>query len=208
MVESTPPIRRVPDAALIQQLAQQEGLVRWVGRQQWRGPLSFEDARHAGRIGLGHALRRYDPARGLRFSTSAVPAIARTVWQEVGIPPAESRATVPPPTDPIEQTDPREALHQAQVVQALPALIAMLPERLRAVVVWHYGLDGSLPQTFAQIGDHGGVSRQRVQQLNRQALILLGQPAISGPVRALIDCQQRTLARQRHVARAARRGRR
>lgn len=62
------------------QMAEHEGLVRWVVRQQWLGELSFVDALHEGRIGLWRALRRYDPTRGTAFSTYAVVAISRAVW--------------------------------------------------------------------------------------------------------------------------------
>src|SRR3972149_1951012 len=64
-------------------MAEHEGLVCWVVRQQWLGRLSFLDALHAGRIGLWRALRGYAPTRGTCFSTYAVPVIARAVWQAV-----------------------------------------------------------------------------------------------------------------------------
>ena len=46
-----------------EQMAQHEGLVRWVVRQQWLGGLPFDDALHEGRLGLWSALCRYDPQR-------------------------------------------------------------------------------------------------------------------------------------------------
>jgi RNA polymerase primary sigma factor len=194
-------------------MAAHERLVGWVVRRQRLGPVSFADALHAGRIGLWHALRRYDPTRGIRFSTYAVPAIARAVWDEVA---AASPAPIPVAragADLTEETDLSERLHQAQVREALHALVEQLPSRLRAVVVAHYGLDGAPPRTLAEIGHPGGVSRQRVHQLHVAALLWLAHPAHSHALRALVERQrrpdyQRTLARQRHVARRTRRGRR
>lgn len=211
MGESTTSSRRVPDPALEGQLAQHEGLVGWVVRRQRRGTLSFEDALHAGRIGLWHALQGYDPTRATRFSSYAVPAITRAVWEAVAA--ATPEPLAPVRAEPVDAADPAEALHQAQVRDALYALVATLPPRLRAVVVWHYGLGGALPQTFAQIGHHWDVSRQRIQQLHRQALHVLAHPATSGALRRLVERQQRadyqqTLARQRQSARSARRGHR
>ena len=210
MGESTTPVPRVPDPALDRRMAQYEGLVGWVVRRQWRGALSFDDALHAGRIGLWHALRGYDPTRATRFSTYAVPAIARAVWEAVA---TVSPAPLPPAAavvEPVDDADPDEALHQAQVRQALHALVATLPTRLRDVLIWHYGLAGTLPQTFAQIGRREGISRQRVHQLHRQALLVLAHPARSHALLLLVDRQQRrayqrTLARQRQHARAHRR---
>jgi RNA polymerase sigma factor (sigma-70 family) len=208
--ESTTRLLRVPNPALAAQMAQHEGLVRWVVRQQWRGALSFADALQAGRIGLWRALQSYDPTRGNRFSSYAVPAIAHALWAEVGAASTEPRPLCPDPADFVEESDLAQGLHQAQVTQTLHALVATLPARLHDVIVWHYGLDGALPQTFTQIGDEWGISRQRVHQLHVQALLLLAHPAHSHALRLLTDHQQRgayqrSLARQHQRTRANRR---
>lgn len=212
MCQSTTLSARARDPALAEQMARHEKLVCWVVRQQRRGSLSFADALHAGRIGLWHALQSYDPTRGTRLSSYAVPAIARAVWAAVAAA-EESLPLVRTSADLVTESDLAEACHQAQVEQTLHALVATLPPRLRAVVVGHYGLDGSLPQTFAQIGKAWGVSRQRVHQLHHQALLLLAQPTRSHALRLLTDqagreAYQRTVARQRRHARAGRRSRR
>src|SRR5207247_7147584 len=64
-------------------MAAHAGLVVWVVRGQWLGGLPFAEALQAGRIGLWRALMGYDPGRGVRFSSYAVPAIRRAVWAEV-----------------------------------------------------------------------------------------------------------------------------
>jgi RNA polymerase sigma factor (sigma-70 family) len=192
-------------------LAAHEGLVRWVVRQQWRGALAFEDAVQAGRIGLWQALRRYDARRGTQFSTYAVPAIQRAVWAAVAA--DRPRPAVPAgPTPPEAEREPVEAIHQAQVRAAVVALVAQLPSRLRTVVSAHYGFADTPPQSFAAIGRTLGVSRQRVQQLHRAAVLTLAHPAHSLPLRRLVDRTQRrdyqqALARQRQHARARRGGR-
>ena len=206
-------VRPVSERDLAAQMAVHDHLVCWVVRRQWRGRLSFAEALQAGRIGLWHALRRYDPTRGTCFSTYAVPAIARAVWDEVAAAHAAPLRAEGDLVRVVEETDPSEALHQAQVRAMLHALVAALPTRLRVVVVAHHGLDGTPPQTFAEIGEAWGVSRQRIQQLHRQALLVLAHPATSHALRALVERQhrsdyQRTLARQHQVARVARRGRR
>ncbi len=213
VVESTTSVFPRTESALAAQMATHDRLVCWVVRRQQLGPLPFAEALQAGRIGLWHALRRYDPTRGTRFSSYAVPAIARAIWDEVV---AVSRVPLPVVGEEAalwEETDPSDRLHQAQVRATLHTLVAALPDRLRAVVVAHYGLDGTLPQTFAEIGQAWGVSRQRVHQLHVAALLRLAHPAFSHALRALVERQgrsdyQRTLARQRHGARVGRRGRR
>ena len=200
-------------------MAEHEGLVCWVVRQQWLGRLSFLDALHAGRIGLWRALRGYDPTRGTCFRTYAVPVIARAVWQAVD---ADQKTRVPRrggqilpavapprPDESSAETDPVEKLHQGQVQTTLRTLITHLSPRLRHVIVAHYGLGAQPPQSFAAIGAPLGLTRQRVQQLHVEALLWLAHPAHSRTLRHLLDRHtrtdyQRTLARQYHVARARR----
>ena len=212
------PTTRVHDGAsadLEALMAAHDRLVYWVVRRQWLGPLSFAEALQAGRIGLWRALRRFDPARGTRVSTYAVTAIARAIWDAVeaaAAAPAAPAAAVPAPEG-IANLGPGEPEPPAAVGEALARLVAGLPPRLRAVVVAHHGLDGKVPQSFAALGRAWGVSRQRVHQLHVRALLLLAQPATSRELRALTGRQrrsdyQRTLARQRRVARVVRRGRR
>lgn len=189
-------------------LAAHEGLVHWVVRQQWRGPLSWTEALHAGRVGLWQALRRYDPTRGTRFSSYAVPAIRHAVWAAVAAARPQPPLLAPPRA---AAPEPDLQVHTAQVQAAVQALVAQLPPRARQVVVAHHGLGDTSPQSFAAIGRTLGVSRQRVHQLHRAALTALAQPAVSLPLRLLVDRHQRrdyyqALARQRALARARRRG--
>ncbi len=77
-------------------LAEHERLVHWVVRRQDLGPLPYRDAVHEGRIGLWRAVRGYDPTRGIRFSSYAVPAIRRAVWAAVARERAPLGDLVPP----------------------------------------------------------------------------------------------------------------
>lgn len=189
------------------QMAEHEGLVRWVVRQQWLGELPFVDALHEGRIGLWRALRRYDPTRGTAFSTYAVVAIARAVWQAVAV---SRQASLSHGASLLifaaDADDLVEVVDKAQLSAALLKAVDQLPPRLRQVVVAHHGLDGGLPQTFAAIGQTLGVSKQRVHQLHVTALLWLAHPAHSLPLRRLLGRHSRSdyqevLAHQRRASR-------
>jgi RNA polymerase sigma factor (sigma-70 family) len=191
-------------------MAAHDGLVHWVVRRQWLGDLSFDEAVHAGRLGLWHAVRGYDPSRGNRFSTYAVPAITHAVWKAVATRVQETSRPEPRARD-VDAAEPElnERLDRTQRAGVLRTSVGDLPVRLRQVIVAHYGLDASAPQSFAQIGRLLGVSRQRVQQLHVTALLWLAHPDHSRPVRRLLERQQRAeyqqaLAHQRLHARAQR----
>ena len=168
-------------------LVEHERLVHWVVHQQWLGELSYVAAVQAGRLALWRAIQGYDPQRGVAFSSYAVPAIRRAVWRAV--------LEAPPPVREQLRAHPRQASVELEaivtsrlVVAAVRSLVAQLPERLRMVIMAHYGLADAPPQTFAAIGQELGVTRQRVQQLHVEALRWLAHPAHSLALRQLLEC--------------------
>ncbi len=192
-----------------QAMARHERLVHWVVRRQYLGRLSYAEALQAGRIGLWQALRRYDPARGCRLSTYAVPAIRRAVWRAVSEAEraCEEVLTVCPP---LVSPDLEGELERALKRVAVHQLVAGLPGRLYRVIVAHYGLAGEAPRSFVVIGQELGVTRQRVQQLHSEALLWLAHPAHSVLLRQWLGCNTRAdyrdyLARQRRWQRSRRR---
>lgn len=206
--------RSLTPEGVAHQMAEHEGLVRWVVRQQWRGELSFAEVLHAGRIGLWQALRRYDPDRGTRLSSYAVPAIRHAVWAAVAAAQTATRErALGIALEQAERADEAEEvlahLDRAAVAAVLAEAVRQLGPREQQVVVEHYGLDGRPPRTFAALGRALGVSRQRVQQIHRAALAVLAHPVTSLPLRRLVGRHERTdyqqaLARQRHQRRQGR----
>lgn len=210
MTECTTLAPGTGEHGLAEQLAEHEGLVRWVVRRQWRGELSEADAQHEGRLGLWRALQGYDPSRGTRFSSYAVPAITRAVWAGVAERQGSGRPVVTWPPEPaVEDPDLGDRLHRAEVRAALAALIGQLPPRWQQIVVAHHGLGQAPPQSFATLGDRLGLTRQRVQQLHATALRWLAHPAHSLRLRRLLGRDRRSdyqqaLARERQAARRQR----
>jgi DNA-directed RNA polymerase sigma subunit (sigma70/sigma32) len=74
------------------------------------------------------------------------------------------------------------------VQQAVHDLVQRLPERLQAIVVARYGLDGTSPTIYRQIGAALGVSGERARQLHTEALVWLRHPAHSQTLRSLLGC--------------------
>lgn len=168
-------------------LAEHERLVHWVVHRQWLGTLTYAEAIQAGRIALWRAIERYDPSRGTKISTYAVPAIEREVWRAVAKA-APERQEVLTPHPPQEAPDLDEAVHSRLVEEELHRLVVRLPQRLAIVIIARYGLTGYPPQTFGAIGRCLGVTRQRVQQMHVEALLWLAHPGRSLQLRRLVDC--------------------
>ena len=85
---------------------------------------------------------------------------------------AELRQGLParPLLRPVDQ-----AVAAAHVRRQVADCLAHLSEREAWIVRQRYGLGTDEPQTLQEIGDHLGVSRERVRQLEKQALTKLRQ---------------------------------
>ncbi|HKK52113.1 MAG TPA: sigma-70 family RNA polymerase sigma factor [Myxococcota bacterium] len=71
------------------------------------------------------------------------------------------------------EAEPCEDLDREALRRALQALLPSLSDRDRKVIEWRYGLLDRAPQTLAEIGKRIGVSRERVRQIEKQALAAL-----------------------------------
>jgi len=171
-------------------LRQHAGLVHWVIRRDCHSALPYGELLHEGQIAVWQAIRRYDPARGLAFSTYAVPAIRHRLWAAVAQAQRpqgyQALTAAPDPAEAAAQTWQRQAVHAA-----LQELLAWLPERSYHIMVAAYGLDGQPPLSLAAIGRLYGLSRERVRQIRNDALVLLRLPALSGRLRRLCDHSDR-----------------
>jgi len=195
-------------ASLNELMARHDRLVQAVVRRQVLGDLPFAEALQAGRIGLWQAILGYDPQRGTAFSTYAWPCIMRQVWRAIK---AYARERSKPWEEVLFSAgglpDPAVAWEATVVRQMLAELIHRLPPRLRQVVVARYGLDGSPPATYRQIGLQLGVSGERARQLHSEALVWMRHPAHSQALRTLLgrhtlaDYHQADAEAQRWLAR-------
>lgn len=169
-------------------MARHDGLVQAVVRQQVLGALPFDEGLQAGRIGLWHAILGYDPMHGARFSTYAWTCIMRQVWRAVKQYDGNASTASPVPTGSVraQTLDPAVSWDNQAVVLALYVLLERLSAPLRRVIVSRYGLDGSSPLSYRQLGAFLGLSHERARQLHIEALVWLRQPAHSQALRSLL----------------------
>jgi RNA polymerase sigma factor (sigma-70 family) len=167
----------------------------------WRAVLGFDPQRGvAFSTYAGTAIERriwQVVARARRHRTGSGPYLTGTdtgtaaVWQSPKHSGEGLRRCTPQPRGwlPLDQADQLEAVadawHQAQVHTALLEAVAHLPDRLQAIILAHYGLDGQAPGTWQALGQRFGVTKARIGQLHQDALVLLRLPVFSARLRRL-----------------------
>ena len=172
--------------AVQEAMEQHDGLVHAFIRRQGGGDVSYEEALQAGRIGLWHAIRGYDPRRGTTFSTYAWVAICRQIHCRV--------KELSRDTDVWSQDmpaswvvpDPAAKVEEGLIRDVLFDLVGQLPKRLRQVIVGRYGLGERPPCTLKELGKELGLTGERVRQLQQEALAWLRHPAHSWRLRQLM----------------------
>jgi RNA polymerase sigma factor (sigma-70 family) len=167
-------------------MAQHDGLVHAYIQRQGGGGIPYEEALQAGRIGLWHAIRGYDPARETAFSTYAWVAIWRHIHRRGKELSRDNDAGVPEMPAQWIVLDPVEEVEKHLTIDALHDLVGQLPQRFRRVVVGRYGLGEQLPCTLNELGKEMGLSGERVRQLQQEALAWLRHPAHSWRLRQLL----------------------
>lgn len=172
-------------------LTRHAGLVRAAVWAQHCRDIPSDDLLQVGQIALWRAIVRFDPDRGVAFSTYAWTAIRRyTRRMAVRWNRRHGWLPVPPTPDPAVQAE--AGWQQAAVHAAACEALCYLTPEWRQVIVATYGLDGQPPRSLADLGRAYGVTRACVWQWRQQALVRLRVPAISGRLRRLCDQDQRS----------------
>jgi RNA polymerase sigma factor (sigma-70 family) len=170
------------------------GLVNAILRRQWGADLAYVDLLQEGMLGLWRAIQKYDPGRGVAFSTYAGTAIARWMWRAVDVAKRQTKwqtASCKPQGvyQEGEIVEPQrvveDALWRQQVRETLLEMVMTLPDPLREVVLVHYGLDGGPARSMAVLARWYGVSHEAVRIWRNNALAQLRMPFFSALLREL-----------------------
>jgi RNA polymerase sigma factor (sigma-70 family) len=169
-------VRRAQDGdadAMEQALAANEGLVASIARKHAGiNGAELGDLMQEGRIGLWHAIQRFDPMRG-SFATCATGWIRREVLRALQpasgapLPLIELDAPLTEEGDTLVDllADP-EADPEGRIVEAEWSrfLLALLPPRDRTVVAWRLGFCDGGPRSLAEIAGALGITVSAVDR--------------------------------------------
>jgi RNA polymerase sigma factor (sigma-70 family) len=183
------------DDCLKSLLRENRGLIWAVVSAQWVGYSNYADLKQEARIGFWQAVKRFDPQRGVRFSSFAWLVMRHRIWTAVAaVTKAESWQEEPPGQDQMEELVSK--WQSAQVREALEEGLDQLSDRQRLLMVQHYGWGGCASQNLSEIGRAWGLSRERIRQIRNDALVLLRIPALSIRLRSICERQSREDYRQ------------
>jgi RNA polymerase sigma factor (sigma-70 family) len=178
-------------------LRENRNLILAVIRVQYMGQADDADLEQEGWIGFWQAVKWYDAGRGARFSTFAWLVIRQRIWRAVAR--ASSVERWEESDGPYSEAADAQVVtnwQNAQIHEALEEGMVELSEREHQVMLLHYGWDGRPPQTFAEISESLGLTRQRMHQIHNEALLLLRVPALSIRLRSIYERGSRSDYRQ------------
>jgi RNA polymerase primary sigma factor len=150
-------------------------LVVSIAKKHVGGAQSLFELISDGNVSLMRAVEKFDYTRGNRFSTYASWAIIRNFARSV---PRERFQLDHFSTGQDESMDivgslkayESDGVNVPELRESIEAALAKIPPLERTVLINHYGLDEGGSKTLEQLGKQMGVSKERVRQIEINAL--------------------------------------
>jgi len=140
---------------------------------------NIDDLVSDGNLSLMRAVEKFDYGRGFKFSTYATWAIMKNFARSIPDAQTHKQRYMTGHDELFEakadvRTDEQEVLAQADAARAkVNRLLEHLDARTRDVIRMRTGLDGSAEMTLEQIGQHFGITKERVRQINVRGMKML-----------------------------------
>jgi RNA polymerase primary sigma factor len=139
----------------------------------------IDDLVSDGNLSLMRAVEKFDYARGNKFSTYATWAIMKNFARSIPDSKTHKQRYMTGHDELFEakadvRSDEQEALALADAARSrVNKLLEHLDARTRDVIRMRTGLDGSREMTLEQIGQHFGITKERVRQINVRGMKML-----------------------------------
>jgi RNA polymerase sigma factor (sigma-70 family) len=133
---------------------------------------NIDDLVSDGNLSLMRAVEKFDYGRGNKFSTYATWAIIKNFARSIPDAKTHKQRYMTGHDELFEakadvRTDEQEVLAAADAAKArVNRLLEHLDARTREVIRMRTGLDGTEEMTLEQIGQHFGITKERVRQIN------------------------------------------
>jgi RNA polymerase primary sigma factor len=133
---------------------------------------NIDDLVSDGNLSLMRAVEKFDYSRGFKFSTYATWAIIKNFARSIPDAKTHKQRYMTGHEELFEakadvRTDEQEVLAAADAAKTrVSRLLDHLDARTREVIRMRIGLDGSEEMTLEQIGQHFGITKERVRQIN------------------------------------------
>lgn len=140
---------------------------------------SIDDLVSDGNLSLMRAVEKFDYSRGNKFSTYATWAIMKNFARSIPDEKTRRQRFMTGHEELFEtqadtRSDEQEALATADAARdRINRLLEHLDPRTREVIRMRAGLDGHEEMTLEQIGQHFGITKERVRQINIRGMRLL-----------------------------------
>jgi RNA polymerase sigma factor (sigma-70 family) len=90
-----------------------------------------------------------------------------------------------------DSLDPAESAQEVDALSQIEAALDALDEREKIILILRFGLGGEEPQTLEQIGEHFGLTRERIRQMQNRALAKLRHPSRAHNLSGLLSVLDR-----------------
>jgi len=147
-------------------------LVHKLASQHLQPGQNLDELKSDAHISVMRAVEKFDYGRGFKFSTYATWAIVKNFARSI---PDEHTHRMRYMTGYDEIFDSKADIHTdeqelvmvaEQAKQRVNRLLEHLDPRTREVIRMRTGIDGSAEMTLEQIGNHFGITKERVRQIN------------------------------------------
>ena len=155
--------------------------VVWIARTYRHRGVAFDELVAQGNLGLLEAARRFDPARGAKFTTYAswwirkailialAPGVVRTVSLDDHPPESPTEARSARIAD-RGALDPEAVLLDGEAMRLVRAAVVDLPRLDRTVLEHRFGLEDRPVLSLRETGAALGLCGERVRQIERRSL--------------------------------------
>lgn len=133
---------------------------------------NLDELKSDANVSLMRAVEKFDYGRGFKFSTYATWAIMKNFARSIPDENTHKQRYMTGTEEVFDgkadvRTDEQEVLAAADAARArVNRLLEYLDPRTREVIKMRTGLDGSEEMTLEQIGQHFGITKERVRQIN------------------------------------------